>query len=55
MISVSDNFLVESVVYLQNKICPFLVQDTFIYVGHFIYDSQLNVNSPNLSFSLNGE
>jgi len=36
MISVSENFLVESrVVFIQNKICPYLAQDISIYVGHF--------------------
>jgi len=44
MILVSDTFLVESeCFFLQNKICPFLAQGTFIYVGHsFLYDAQLN-------------
>ena len=36
MISVSENFLVESEWFLfyQNKICPFLAQGICIYVGH---------------------
>jgi hypothetical protein len=35
MLSVSENFMVESDwFYLQNKICPFLAQGIFIYVGH---------------------
>ena len=33
MIWVSDDFLVESVFFLQNKICPFLAQGICIYVG----------------------
>jgi hypothetical protein len=37
MISVSENYLVESVVFFGfflNKICPFQAQDIRIYVGH---------------------
>jgi hypothetical protein len=40
-ISVSENFLVESEwVFLQNKICLFLAQGIYIYVGHsFIWNT----------------
>jgi hypothetical protein len=34
MISVSDNFLVESDCFIHNKIGPFLAQGMCIYVGH---------------------
>jgi hypothetical protein len=34
MISVSENVLVESEYFLQNKICPFLEQGICIYVDH---------------------
>jgi hypothetical protein len=44
MISVSDNFLVESerFFFLQNKIYPFLAQAICIYVGHSFYETQLD-------------
>jgi hypothetical protein len=42
MISLSENSLVESVFFLQNKICPFLAQDICIYVGHSFYETQLD-------------
>jgi hypothetical protein len=42
MISVSENFLVESVFFLQNKICPFLAQGICIYVEILFYETQLD-------------
>ena len=48
MISVWENFLVESE-FLQNKICPYLAQDIcIIYVGHF-YMKHSWTNSLSLS------
>ena len=43
MISVSENFLVQSEWFLQNKMCPFLIQGICIYVGHSFLENIVGV------------
>ena len=50
--SVSENFLAESVFFLQNKICPFLAQSICIYISHSFFMKHCSTNSLHLSFSL---
>ena len=55
MVLVSENFLIESELFLQNKNCPLLRQGICIYVGHSFLRNTIGPILPFCALVLSGK